>query len=236
VRGILFDVGGTLWPNVWPEREHDVDLRVDRVLGIAPHLDRAAAQGLVAALRHTVTPPPDGGPQDTDGEVAATLRELRLAPLCGDATQIRRAMCLPALGRVALFEGAERMLRDAAGQGFRIALISNAVWRDGAQCLRDFMDLGLGDLIDASFSSVDVGHRKPHPAMFEAALAALECEPAGSLVVGDSESNDIIAGRELGMFTIRVAIEEPVPSASRADRVVTSLDAVRIHLDRLHAS
>jgi FMN phosphatase YigB (HAD superfamily) len=45
-------------------------------------------------------------------------------------------------------------------------------------------------------------------------------------MIGNSEANDIQPALALGMRTIRVAIEEPPPTASAAHAVVTSLAAV----------
>ena len=75
-------------------------------------------------------------------------------------------------------------------------------------------------------TSLDVGFRKPHSAFFAAALREAGCEPAACLMIGNSEANDIQPALALGMRTIRVAIEEPPPTASAAHAVVTSLAAV----------
>ena len=50
---------------------------------------------------------------------------------------------------------------DPPSRGFRIALISNAIWRDGATYLQDFAELGTPDVILAAFSSVEIGFRNP---------------------------------------------------------------------------
>ena len=69
--------------------------------------------------------------------------------------------------------------------------------------------------------------RKPHPAIFEAALTALDCPAAACAIVGDSEIKDIQPAVALGMRAIRVAIEEPPPVTSAADAVVTGLAEAR---------
>jgi putative hydrolase of the HAD superfamily len=75
-------------------------------------------------------------------------------------------------------------------------------------------------------TSIDVGWRKPHPAIFTAALEALGVPADRAAMVGNSETSDIIPAAALGMRTIRVAIEEPRPPVTQADTVVTSLDEV----------
>jgi FMN phosphatase YigB (HAD superfamily) len=53
-------------------------------------------------------------------------------------------------------------------------------------------------------------------------------------MVGDSEPNDIEPAHALGMLTIRVAIEESLPSASVADYVCGSLSEVaRVLFERV---
>ncbi len=59
--------------------------------------------------------------------------------------------------------------------------------------------------------------------MLEAGLRGVGCPASECVVVGDSEQNDVRPGRRLGVFTIRVAIEEEPPESSDADLVVTSL-------------
>jgi FMN phosphatase YigB (HAD superfamily) len=46
---------------------------------------------------------------------------------------------------------------------------------------------------------------------------------SNAVMIGDSEAKDIEAARALGMRTIRVAIETPVPETSAADAVASSL-------------
>jgi putative hydrolase of the HAD superfamily len=75
-------------------------------------------------------------------------------------------------------------------------------------------------------SSLEVGWRKPHDAFFDAALVAARCPAHRCAMVGDSEANDIEPAHERGMFTIRVAIEEPPSATTVADRVCTSLPEV----------
>ncbi|HJY94049.1 MAG TPA: HAD family hydrolase [Streptosporangiaceae bacterium] len=72
-------------------------------------------------------------------------------------------------------------------------------------------------------SSVDTGFRKPHPAMFLRAAAAAGVPPQACLMIGNSEDNDILPARSLGIATLWVTIEEPAPAASAASAVAGSL-------------
>jgi FMN phosphatase YigB (HAD superfamily) len=45
-------------------------------------------------------------------------------------------------------------------------------------------------------------------------------------MVGDDEANDIVPAHARGMFTLRVAIEQPPPEVSVADHICESLAEV----------
>ncbi|HZD38473.1 MAG TPA: HAD family hydrolase, partial [Actinomycetes bacterium] len=80
--------------------------------------------------------------------------------------------------------------------------------------------------VDAYVSSLDVGFRKPHRAMFDAGLRAAGAPAERCAMVGNSEDKDVRPAKALGLRTIRVAIEEPHPATTEADAVTTSLDEV----------
>ena len=84
----------------------------------------------------------------------------------------------------------------------------------------------MGDLIDAVVSSVDVCWRKPSDRFYDTALSQAGVPAEDCLMVGNSETLDIAPAKARGMSAIRVAIEEPFPSASGADRVCSSLEEV----------
>jgi putative hydrolase of the HAD superfamily len=70
----------------------------------------------------------------------------------------------------------------------RLAVVSNTHSPSMVPALLDGM--GVAHLFDAVVLSVDVGRRKPHPAMYQAALAALSCRPADAVFVGDTFDAD----------------------------------------------
>jgi putative hydrolase of the HAD superfamily len=63
--------------------------------------------------------------------------------------------------------------------------------------------MGLARRLDFAVFSSEVGLRKPHPAIFERALDALEVEPANALFVGDRLYEDVRGAGELGMKTVQ---------------------------------
>lgn len=222
----LIDVGGTLWPDGWPWVPEDHEIRTTRLRRALPGLGPEAAANLLRALDESATGLAGSLEQDPDGYVGGPLRRHGFE---GTAEQIAAtvdAMCLPARSLVELFPGAAELLRTVRRSGLGCVIVSNTFWRTGAAMRRDFEDLGVAGEIDTIVSSVDVRFRKPHPAMFEAAAAAAAAPPAACVMVGNSESKDVVPARQLGMRVIRVAIEEPKPAASEADAVTGSLEEV----------
>lgn len=218
---VLLDVGGTLWPETPPPTPFDRDAF------LAPRLRQVMPSwtgDVIAAFIHAPLPGFESGPaQDVDGALCTFAAKLGFTLPRQEARRVRRALCIPALGHIELFPGAEGLLRSVKARGHRALLISNGTVRDGNAYLQDFADFGLARCLDTAIVSIDVGFLKPHPAVFQAALDAAGCGARGCAILGNSEANDIVPGKELGMFAIRVCIEEPRAESSVADAVVTSL-------------
>jgi len=105
--------------------------------------------------------------------------ELELAPDIG--------ACLAALGE----------------RGIRLGIVCD-VGFSGGELLRELLaGEGLLDHFSGWAFSDEVGHYKPAPQIFEAALGALEVEPAAALHVGDLRRTDVVGAAALGMRTVR---------------------------------
>ncbi len=222
VRAVLLDVGGTLWPDRLTAQVA-ADPYLERLGRLLPDIDAAHA---LSVLRGQLQQADGLLVQDTHGELARALRLLGRNPAEVDVLAVRRALCVPAVPGVRLFPGAAELLGGLRRLGLRCVIVSNVQVRGALEYWRDFTDLGVAHLIDAVVTSLEVGFRKPHPAFFEATLREAGCEPAACVMIGNSEANDIQPALALGMRTVRVAIEEPPPTASAAHAVVTSLAAV----------
>jgi putative hydrolase of the HAD superfamily len=87
---------------------------------------------------------------------------------------------------------------DRIGREYAIAVISNS---DGkvAQVLQR---CGIYDCFKSVTDSGVVGHEKPHPAIFEAALRAMNARPEESLYVGDVHSVDYVGATQSGMQAV----------------------------------
>jgi putative hydrolase of the HAD superfamily len=83
-------------------------------------------------------------------------------------------------------------------QEYAIAVISNADGKIDAVLRR----CGIADCFASITDSGIVGHEKPHPVIFEAALRAMKAEAAESLYVGDVYSVDYVGARNAGMQAV----------------------------------
>jgi FMN phosphatase YigB (HAD superfamily) len=223
IAAVLLDVGGTLWPDIWPPNADDDDFRLSRLQPLLPTCTPAQCRQLIRRLTAHLEELDRALTQDTDGLIRRTVQQFEIRPTVWDIAAIRRALCLPAQGRAALFPGAGALLQSIKHLGLRCILLSNAITRDAEIYREDFQELGVAGYIDNIISSVDAGYRKPHLAIFEAALAAAQAPAARCAVIGNSERNDIEPALALGMRTLRVAIEEPAPTATAAHALATSL-------------
>jgi HAD superfamily hydrolase (TIGR01662 family) len=99
-----------------------------------------------------------------------------------------------------LYDDVVPALRDLAGRGLKIGLISNS-----HRCLASFQQhFELEGLITAAVSSSEHGYLKPHPSIFEAALRLAGVEAGASVMVGDSVAHDIEGARGVGMRGVLV--------------------------------
>jgi HAD superfamily hydrolase (TIGR01509 family) len=228
----LIDVGGTLWPNSWPLRETDGQGRHLRVAAAMPALTPSAAQELVEDLilssrigdearslttEHTVVVP------TAEDLVATSLKRQGLAADAESVARVRRAMALPVADRLQPLPGAVELLSDIKSLGMRSVIASNTYWRDAESYWEDFKLLGMAHYVDAIVTSVDAGHLKPHPAVFEMAMRAGGAPPERCVVIGNKEANDIEPALALGMRAILVHPDDPVPASSRAHAVAPDL-------------
>lgn len=87
---------------------------------------------------------------------------------------------------------------DRLRKEYSIAVISNADGRIDAVLRR----CGICDCFASITDSGIVGHEKPHPAIFEAALREMKAVPGESLYVGDVYSVDYVGATNAGMQAV----------------------------------
>jgi putative hydrolase of the HAD superfamily len=193
---ILFDFGGTLDADGVPSAGQFH--RAYRAAGGRRDLEAFAepfrrSDEDVAAIAHVATL---GYQATVDAQVAHLARRLADEPavdwarVAGDVVAAARATA-----------ARNRGVLELLGARARLGVVSNFTGNVD-RCLGE---LGLLDLFGAVADSAVVGHAKPEPAIFRAALAPLGVAPADALMVGDNPWADVRAAAALGMRTCWVA-------------------------------
>ena len=230
LRAALVDVGGTLWPNSWPLRQNDTEGRVERLRRALPELELIQAAALVSDIVDDSSDRNGGNVMvvevirvDANIVVAHCLERHGIPAGTETVVKVRRAMGLPIDERITPLPGAKELLAAIRGHGLRCVIASNTYWRDAQDYWQDFRHLGMAENIDAIVTSVDAGHLKPHPAVFELAVQAAGVTPQECVVIGNSELNDVEPALAMGMRSILVYPDDPPPTTTRADVAVPDL-------------
>jgi putative hydrolase of the HAD superfamily len=214
LRAVLFDVDFTLFrpgPELGPEgyrrlgERHGLDLDPGRYDDA-----RARAIALLQGTRELVH----------DEEIWIAFTEEIVRGMGGDADGARE--CATDMVRewerhenFALYEDALPTLAALRRHDLRIGLVTN-----GQRDLAEFVEHHALE-VDAMVGSRAHGRIKPHPAIFEAALAALGVTAGEAAMVGDSYADDIEGARALGIRAI--LLDRDGLRADEPDRIDTLL-------------
>lgn len=208
VRAVLFDVGDTLWhAAAAPPPSEFRRLAAERAgrfladAGIPCHdpaaLARACWDAMEDAMRRaraTTLAEPD---YPAVAAQAAAELGVRLPPEV--AGQFLEAIYVSGVeGGKTAYPDARPTLLALRQRGFLLAIVTNRAF-GGDRFRDDLAAAGLDIGWDAIAVSVEVGYLKPHPALFRAALAALDLEPSEAVMVGNSLAEDIAGAQALGM-------------------------------------
>lgn len=117
---------------------------------------------------------------------------------------------------------AVRRLKES---GLKLGLVSNVTLLP--EMMREDMErLGLLEYFDVTVFSSEEMIRKPHPRIYQAALARLEVSPAEAIFVGDRLKEDVRGPKELGLravLTTQFRQEDPAGAVVPPDAVIASL-------------
>ena len=97
--------------------------------------------------------------------------------------------------RVVLFDGVADTLTQLAAR-FPLYALSNGN--------ADLQRTGIAPWFKAHFSAATAGHAKPHPRMFEQALARAGVSPAQAVHIGDHPAQDVAAAQAVGLRSVWV--------------------------------
>ncbi|HUF34940.1 MAG TPA: HAD-IA family hydrolase [Gemmatimonadales bacterium] len=196
MRAVLFDAGNTLVFLDYGRMAAAVGAELGLPLG-----SDALAAGAPEAARAME------GQRATDRERADAYLEalFRLAGIpAGRMDEVRR--CLVRLhGERHLWSSVAPGTREAldrlAAAGLRLGVVSNSDGRvEAALAAADLLDC-----FDVVIDSTLAGVEKPDPAIFHAALEALDVAPREALYVGDLYDVDVLGARAAGMDAVLFA-------------------------------
>jgi putative hydrolase of the HAD superfamily len=132
---------------------------------------------------------------------------------------------------IRLVDGVPYMLDDLARRSIRRAVISNSSFTADT-IRRTLADLGVADRFEFVVSSADYGVRKPHPAIFEAALSRLGLEAGDAWFAGDNVAYDLEGGLGAGMFTVLFRPPESEPPGLEGYRRIERWSELAVLLDQ----
>ncbi len=215
VRGIIFDMGGTL-------------LRYHPPGGDWEAMEKAGARAMLDMLGRLGYSVPDDGAEQTwfhlrqtwislgQGAKLSTLklgyqlRELTiswgLSLSDSELSVVEHAFTSGAQVYVRPFEGALHTLQSLKARGFPIGLISNTIWRGSAHRY-DLTHFGMWPYLDFALFSSDELAWKPYTEVFDQALGRMGLAPDEVVYVGDSLFFDVYGSQQAGLKA--VWIEQP---------------------------
>jgi FMN phosphatase YigB (HAD superfamily) len=113
-----------------------------------------------------------------------------------DAFWSRWVGCLEPIGPV------DHLLAKLKHAGYRLGLVSNTM-TPAKWCHAELRRLGFAPYFDGLTFSSEVGRRKPHPSIYEDALAKLDADGSVGrrriLFVGDTAAGDVQGPQQMGM-------------------------------------
>ena len=125
-----------------------------------------------------------------------------------------------------------RTLENLQREGLRLGLVSNAAYLPRLMKAQ-LTALGLASYFTGVTFSSEIGLRKPHPAIYQDALAKVGVEASKALFVGDRVREDVQGPRSLGMRAVLIREFRQEDDAGAADFVIERLGDLPAVLDRL---
>ncbi len=193
IRAAIFDFFGTLTVSASVSERQGGHQEVARILDVPAH------EYADAVLR--------SWPERSTGrlgDLEATMRWL--AAECG--RDLDDETCAAACaarrrgqrGYVRLRPEAEPVLRSLAANGLRIGVVSDCTHEVPEQ----WPELAIAKYVDAPVFSVDVGVKKPDPAIYLRACERLGVAPVDCVYVGDGDSDELRGADAVGMTAFRL--------------------------------
>ena len=145
--------------------------------------------------------------EEYDRQVQAELSQALLAELGVDTGEAEMQTYEHALesgftrpGVIRPYPEVVEVLTALQEQGYRRGIVSNWSWN-----LRDRVEqVELDRFFEFVWASAYAGCNKPHPQIFEQALAQMDLQPERALYIGDSYPHDVVGARNAGVDVLLV--------------------------------
>jgi putative hydrolase of the HAD superfamily len=236
-KAVLFDIGSTLWSSPAEDpgalafcygRARDALLK--------HHADAPAMDELIEAVEGYFAEWEDRWKADntqvlqgpTSDFVATALKKLGVEPQPDTLAAFTDFILETSIYTAKTLEpepGMPEALDELRTLGVRVACVSNAFM--GAGVLNRILhERGLRPYCDFTISSCEVGFRKPHRRIYEAAIDALALRGTDVVFVGDRLDADVEGPARLGMRTVlthQYRQEDPASGKVAPDAVIRHL-------------
>jgi 2-haloalkanoic acid dehalogenase type II len=200
IKAVLFDFGGTLYDYsclAAAEAESLVELARACGAGDDPRDILLAQRDAMRRVFRDYLPRPFYLHRDLFRDaVLGMLEELGVEPRADQLDAYRRAQWQRHKRDFVLREGVVETLDELRRRGLHVGMVSN-IDDDQLQHLLEAADIAA--LFDSILSSEQAQSCKPHPRIYEIALARAACAAAEALFVGDTLRQDIAGADQAGM-------------------------------------
>lgn len=217
IRGVIFDLGGTLiHPGDFERGNAEALVRWLRGRGHAP--PEAFAEALMAERRALWAARAGVEEVTADRALRAVLERFGLPAGAEVVADAERAFFSHELDGMRPLPGAVELLAGLNRRGLRAGLISNASSHYLiVECCRRLL---FAPYLEPIISSAGFGWTKPDPRIFRAVLRQWDLPPGDAAMVGDTLGADVAGAAALGMRSILL-------TAAHAPDAPTALDSVR---------
>lgn len=189
-RAVIFDFFGTLTSAVTRGPAH---ASIARRLGCEP-------SAFARALDATFIPRSTGAYGDAAYALGVVARMAGGDPSPATLASVVTARIDAVTADTRLRPEAVPVLDTLQRYGFRTAIISDC----GPELPSIMPRLPIAPYVDTCVFSIDIGHRKPEPIMYETACAHLGVDPGECLYVGDGGSQELSGATAVGMTAFRL--------------------------------
>ncbi|GAB3369072.1 HAD-IA family hydrolase [Spongiibacter taiwanensis] len=212
IKLICFDLDDTVWPVTPTLIKAELtfyqalqDLAPALCERYTPDMLRRQRQDFLKArpeLRHNVS-------RWRLESLQSLLEETGHAQQSEDIARQAFAIFLQARQRVHPFANSEQTLAELAQSYHLIALTNGNA---------DVTRMPIGQYFRGAYRAEEIGLSKPHPALFEKALADAGCAPGQAVHVGDNLEDDIAGAKRVGLLAVQARLTETAwPPSPEAD-------------------